>query len=167
MSTTLKVENLEQALQVLEYYQRRWGIERFHKVLKSGCRIEDRQLGQAESLEACLAIDAMVAWRIYYACHLAREVPEAPCTILFEEEEWKAATAFLARRRQPARQEPTLKEMVEMVGRLGGWLGRKSDDPPGTQVLWRGFQRLDDITWAWNAFGPEAKPTVPSYLDSG
>ena len=165
--TTLEVKTVEQALQILQYYQRRWGIERFHKVLKSGCRIEDRQLGNAQSLEACLAIDAMVAWRIYYCCQLARELPDVPCTIFFEPEEWKAATAFLKRQRQPASQEPTLKQMVDMVGRLGGWMARKNDPPPGTEVLWRGFQRLDDITDAWNTFGPEAKPTVPSYLDSG
>ena len=61
--------------------------------------------------------------------------------------------------------------MVEGVAGLGGWLGRKGDGPPGTQNLWRGFERLDDITEAWNAFGPEAgpeaEPMVPSYLDSG
>lgn len=165
--TTLEVKNVEDALKVIGYYKQRWGIERFHKVLKSGCRIEDRQLGQAESLEACLAIDAMVAWRIYFACHLAREVPDAPCTIFFEEEEWKAITAFQKRQRSPAAQEPTLKEMIGLVGRLGGWFGRKSDGPPGTEVLWKGFQRLDDITDAWNAFGPEAKTTVSGYLDSG
>jgi hypothetical protein len=165
--TTLEVSNLQQAFQVIDYYKQRWGIERFHKVLKSGCRIEDRQLGEKRSLEACLAIDAMVAWRIYFACHLAREVPEAPCTIFFEEAEWKALTAFHKRQRAPADQPPSLKEMVDLVAGLGGWLGRKGDGPPGTETLWRGFQRLDDITDSWNAFGPEAEPTVPSYLDSG
>jgi hypothetical protein len=165
--TTLEVKSIEDALRVIDYYKQRWGIERFHKVLKSGCRIEDRQLGEARSLEACLAIDAMVAWRIYFACHLAREVPDAPCTILFEEEEWKAATAFAKRQRTAASQVPTLQEMIHIVAGLGGWLGRKGDGPPGTQVLWRGFERLDVITDAWNAFGPEANPTVPSYLDSG
>ena len=165
--TTLEVKCVEDAIKVIGYYKQRWGIERFHKVLKSGCRIEDRQLGQADSLEACLAIDAMVAWRIYFACHLAREVPDAPCTIFFEDEEWKAVTAFHKRQRSPAAQVPTLKEMIGLVGRLGGWLARNSDGPPGTEVLWKGFQRLDDITDAWNAFGPEAKTTVSSYLDSG
>lgn len=165
--TTLEVQSLQQALQVIDYYKQRWGIERFHKVLKSGCRIEDRQLGDARSLEACLAIDAMVAWRIYFACHLAREVPEAPCTIFFEEEEWKALTAFRRRRPQPAEQPPTLKAMVELVAALGGWLGRKGDGPPGTETLWRGFQRLDDITEAWNAFGPEVKLPVSSNPEYG
>jgi hypothetical protein len=140
--TTLEVKSVTDALRVIDYYKQRWGIERFHKVLKSGCRIEDRQLGDARSLEACLAIDAMVAWRIYFACQLAREVPEAPCTIFFEEAEWKALTAFRKGCPQPASQPPTLKEMVDYVAELGGYLGRKGDGPPGTQTLWRGFQRL-------------------------
>lgn len=165
--TTLAVKDATDALKIIGYYKQRWGIERFHKVLKSGCRIEDRQLGQARSLEACLAIDAMVAWRIYYACHLAREVPEAPCTVFFEEAEWKAATAFRKRQRYPAEHEPTLQAMVGYVAELGGWISRKGDGPPGTVTLWRGFQRMDDITQSWRAFGPEANPTVPSYLDSG
>ena len=109
----------------------------------------------------------MVAWRIYYACQLARDIPEAPCTIFFEEEEWKALTAFREGQRQSASQPPTLKELVDNVAKLGGWLGRKGDGAPGTQVLWRGFQRLDDITEAWKAFGPEAKATVSSNLDYG
>lgn len=165
--TTLELQSLADAFKIIDYYKQRWGIERFHKVLKSGCRIEDRQLAEARSLEACLAIDAMVAWRIYFVCHLAREVPEAPCTIFFEESEWKALTAFCKRQRYAAAQAPTLKEMVGLVAGLGGWLGRNGDGPPGTETLWRGFQRLDDITDAWDTFGPEAKPTVPGYLDSG
>ena len=165
--TTLEVKSVADALKVIDYYKQRWGIERFHKVLKSGCRIEDRQLGEARRLEACLAIDAMVAWRIYYACHLARDIPDAPCTIFFEEEEWKALTAFRKGKGQSASHPPTLKEMVGYVAELGGWLGRKGDGAPGTQTLWRGFQRLDDITEAWNAFGPEAKATVSSNLDYG
>jgi len=165
--TTLEVKTVEDALRVIDYYKQRWGIERFHKVLKSGCRIEDRQLGNATSLEACLAIDAMVAWRIYYACHLAREVPEAPCTIFFEDAEWKAMTAFRKRQRHAAEKPPTLQEMVNMVAKLGGWLERKSDGHPGTESLWRGFQRMDDIKEAWNAFGPEAALTVFSPTDYG
>ena len=165
--TTLEVKTVEDALRVIDYYKQRWGIERFHKVLKSGCRIEDRQLGNATSLEACLAIDAMVAWRIYYVCHLAREVPEAPCTIFFEDAEWKAMTAFRKRQRHLAEKPPMLQEMVNMVAKLGGWLERKSDGEPGTESLWRGFQRMDDIKEAWNAFGPEAALTVSSPTDYG
>jgi hypothetical protein len=53
-----------QATEKLMWYARRWGIEVLHRTLKSGCRIEQRQLGNAERIEACLAIDMVVAWRI-------------------------------------------------------------------------------------------------------
>lgn len=61
--TTLPVTSLEQASEKLMWYARRWGIEVLHRTLKSGCRIEQRQLGQADRLKACLAIDLVVAWR--------------------------------------------------------------------------------------------------------
>jgi hypothetical protein len=85
--TTLPVEQFEQAIEKLHWYARRWGIEVLHRTLKSGCRIEQRQLGQADRLEACLAIDLVVAWRIFHLTKLGREVPQAPCTVYFEEAE--------------------------------------------------------------------------------
>ena len=88
--TTVPVTCFEQATEKLMWYARRWGIEVLHRTLKSGCRIERRQLGQADRIEACLAIDLVVAWRIYYLNKLGREVPQAPCTVYFEEAEWKA-----------------------------------------------------------------------------
>ena len=59
----------------------RWGIEVFHRTLKSGCRIEDRYLGTADRLEACLAIDLVVAWRIYLLTKQGRETPNIPCDV--------------------------------------------------------------------------------------
>mgnify|MGYP001028036671 CR=1 FL=1 len=58
--TTLPVETLEQACEKLDWYARRWGIEVFHRTLMSGCQIETRQLGHADRIEACLAIDLVV-----------------------------------------------------------------------------------------------------------
>ena len=82
--TTVEVGSVEQACERLMWYSRRWGIEVLHRTLKSGCRIEQRQLGQADRLEACLAIDLVVAWRIYHLCKLGRDDPQAPCTVYFE-----------------------------------------------------------------------------------
>src|SRR5208337_750014 len=70
------------------------GIEVYHRTLKSGCRIEQRQLGKAERIEACLAIDLVVAWRIFHLTKLGREVPDVPCSVYFEEAEWKALVAY-------------------------------------------------------------------------
>jgi hypothetical protein len=162
--TTLPVENFEQAVQKLEWYAKRWGIEVFHRTLKSGCKIEERQLGHADRLEACLAIDVVVAWRIFHLCKLGRETPEVPCTVYFEEAEWKALVAFVTRTHP--QNPPTLREATRMTASLGGFLGRKADAEPGTQTLWLGLQKLDAITDTWIAFNalyPERiKPTVSS-----
>ena len=165
--TTLPVTSFEQALEKLMWYTRRWGIEVLHRTLKSGCRIEQRQLGQADRLEACLAIDLVVAWRIYYLNKLGREHPDVPCTAYFEDVEWKALMMFTNRNPVPPTTPPTLREAIHRVAGLGGFLGRKGDGEPGTQTLWRGLQRLDDITATISMMMRTATHHSVSSIDSG
>jgi len=155
--TTVEVHNLEQACERLAWYTRRWGIEVYHRTLKSGCRIEDRRLETAESLEACLAIDMVVAWRIYHLTKLGREIPDHPCTVFFEEAEWKALYIFVNKTPHPPAREPTLREAIRMTASLGGFLGRRGDGNPGTTTLWRGLQRLKDITATYLVLLPHLK----------
>jgi len=150
--STLPVTCFEDAQIALDRYAKRWGIEIFHRVLKSGCRIEDRQLGAARRLENCLAIDMVVAWRIQHLTWLGRETPDLPCTVFFEDEEWKALVAFINQTPAAPATPPTLRQAMIMVASLGGFLNRKSDGDPGTETIWRGLQRLDDITRAYIAF---------------
>jgi hypothetical protein len=150
--TTIPVETFSEAAEKLEWYAKRWGIEIYHKTLKSGCKVERRQLGHADRIEACLAIDMVVAWRIYHLAKLGREVPEVPCTVFFEEAEWKALVAYKTQNPVPPENPPSLKEAIRMVASLGGFLGRKSDGDPGTKTLWIGIQRLDDMTAMWKVF---------------
>jgi hypothetical protein len=148
--TTVEVKTLEQALEVIEYYRQRFQIEVFHRTLKSGCQIQERQLGNAERLEGCLAIDMVVAWRIVHLTKLGREVPEVPCTVFFEEAQWKALVAFVTRDARVPDKPPTLREAILMMAkRLGGFLGRKCDGEPGAEIIWKALQRLDDITQMW------------------
>jgi hypothetical protein len=148
--TTAEVKTLAQALEVIEWYTQRFQIEVFHRTLKSGCQIEERQLGNAERLEGCLAIDMVVAWRIVHLTKLGREVPDVPCTIFFEEAQWKALVALVTQDWRPPAQPPTLREAVRMMAmRLGGFLGRKCDGEPGTEVIWKALQRLDDMAAMW------------------
>lgn len=165
--TTVPVTSFEQATEKLMWYARRWGIEVLHRTLKSGCRIEQRQLGQADRIEACLAIDLVVAWRIYYLNKLGREVPQAPCTVYFEEAEWKSLMVFTTKNPVPPAQPPTLREAIRRVASLGGFLGRKSDGEPGTQTIWIGLQRLDDIVNMWRVMTDATQTTVSSRIDSG
>jgi hypothetical protein len=145
--TDIPVENFEQAVEKLRWYALRFQIEVYHRTLKSGCKVEDRQLGNAQRLESCLAIDMVVAWRITHLTKLGREVPQMPCTVFFEEAQWKALVSFATRNPAPPPEPPTLREAVRMLAmHLGGFLGRKSDGEPGAETIWRGLQRLDDIT---------------------
>jgi len=147
--TTVEVHNFEQALEKLEWYAKRWGIETYHRTLKSGCKIEERQLGNAERIESCLAIDMVVAWRVFRLTMLGREMPNVPCTVFFEEAEWKALHSYVHKDPKLPKEPPSLREANRMVASLGGFLGRKSDGDPGTKSLWIGLQRLDDLSSMW------------------
>jgi len=167
--TTWPVEDFDGAVEKLRWYAGRWGIEVFHRVLKSGCQIETRQLAGADRLEACLAIDLVVAWRIYHLTKLGRELPEVPCTVYFEEHEWQALVAYVRQNPEVPDQPPSLQQAVRMVAGLGGFLGRKSDGNPGTETLWLGLQRLDDLAGMYRVLrGPRAaRATVSSNREYG
>ena len=155
--TTAPVHTLEDACERLAWYARRWGVEVYHRTLKSGCRIENRWFGSTDSLEPCLAIDMIVAWRIYHLTKLAREIPDHPCTTFFQEAEWKALYILLNKTTDLPAKEPTMREAVRMLGSLGGFLGRKSDGEPGTTVLWRGMQHLESAVAMYAVLLPQLK----------
>lgn len=150
LATTLSVESLEDALQYVQWYAYRWTIERFHFVLKSGCKIEQRQLEAVERMERAIAVFSIVAWRLLWLTLQARETPDTPCTVILEEFEWKVLCATVRTRTRPVA-PPTLREAVRMIAQLGGFLGRKCDGEPGPQTLWRGLRRLHDLGQGWLA----------------
>lgn len=57
-------EPLEQVVELVNGYRRRWLIEIFFRILKAGCRVEALQLGTFERLERARVIYLIVAWRI-------------------------------------------------------------------------------------------------------
>jgi hypothetical protein len=174
--TTLEVNNYEQALEKIDWYNKRWGIEEYHKTLKSVCRIEDRQLGDRTVWQNCLGIDLVVAWRIEHVKKLARTQPQAPCTIAFDEHEWQAVFT-LQRPNQPLPSTPpSVREITRLTSELGGFLGRKSDGEPGSITLARGLQRLHDIVTgillvqnlhSAQQSAPSPSPSFPSHRDYG
>jgi hypothetical protein len=148
--TTVPVRTTEEALERVQWYTRRWCIEVYHKTLKSGCRIEDRQLGTADRLEACLALDMVVAWRINWLVKVGREMPEMDCTEHFSEEEWQVV--WVAKKKGPLpKKPPSMRTMIRMVAALGGFLGRKNDGEPGATTLWRGLVYLESMLFGWRA----------------
>ena len=150
--------DVDAALEYLAWYACRWGIEVFHKVLKSGCQIEAKQLETADRLRRCLALYSVVAWRLLYATLLARVLPDAPCTALLEPEEWQALYCITHATTHMPATPPALRDAVRWIARLGGFLGRTRDGEPGPTTLWRGFQRLYDHTAMYRVMIHAATP---------
>ena len=96
----------------------------------------------------------IVAWRVLFLCRMGRSCPDIDCEAIFEPSEWKAVWVAV-KRRQPPKKPPRLSEMVHLIANLGGYVERSKTEP-GTQTLWIGLQRMYDLAWAWDAFGPGA-----------
>lgn len=150
--TTLEINTFDQACQLIEYYTRRWLIERFHFVLKSGCAVEQRLLAHGERLIRFLALANVVAWRLLWQTYLGRVEANLPCTAVLAEQEWKALYSFIHKTAIIPNETPSLAQTTAWVAQLGGFLGRNSDGQPGVKVLWRGWRRLFDITQTWLIF---------------
>ena len=146
------LNSFQDACQWIQWYTCRWLIEIFHKILKSGCRVEERQFSTAENIKRYLAVDDVVAWRVLYLTMVGRETPDMPCTAIFEVHEWQALYCFIHKINTPPDEPPTLKQVTRWIAQLGGFLGRKSDGDPGVTVLWRGLQRHHDIVGSWLIF---------------
>ena len=156
LSTSLPIDEIEQVRQVIQYYCVRWMIEVFFRVLKSGCRVEERRFEHIDRLWPCLAVYMIVAWRTLYVCRLGRSCPDVSCESVFEPAEWKSVWTVV-KRTKPPNKPPCLSEMVWLVAQLGGYVKRRSDDPPGPQTTWIGLQRMYDFALSWKLFGPETR----------
>ncbi|MHB8416250.1 MAG: IS4 family transposase [Acidiferrobacteraceae bacterium] len=140
--TNLPVQDFESATEKVRWYARRWGIEVWHRVLKSGCKVEDCMLEEAERLKRYLTLFSIIGVRLMHVTYLARVQPDVPATEVFSVEEVNALHIRMTKALPPASPAPTLREMVRMLGKLGGHLGRKCDGEPGVTVLWRGWTSL-------------------------
>jgi hypothetical protein len=143
--TTLPVRTLADAERVVRWYALRWLIERYHFVLKSGCKVEQLQLETAARLDRAVATYSAVAWRLLWLTYEARQHPEESCKGVLSKEEWQLLSRATGKAGKGSNVPPSLREAVHAIARLGGFLGRKGDGEPGVKTLWRGFGRLNDM----------------------
>jgi len=151
--TTLPVVTFAAAVEKVRWYARRWLIEIIHKIIKSGCKIEQRQLETARRLQRVAMLDLVVAWRVLALCKGSRETPEGLASDWLIADEWLALGAYFSQSGRPPKTPPSLRQAVRWIAQLGGFLGRRSDGEPGPIVVWRGLQHLCAITAAWRKFG--------------
>lgn len=144
--TNLPVRSRAQAVEKLQWYALRWKIEVFHKILKSGCQAEQSKLRTAERLVNLLAMFCILSWRIFWMTMLNREISRAKPTLVFTPLEVELLNQLAVNRHltDPQR-SPSLQSCLRQLARLGGYLDRAHDPPPGNTVVWRGMARLTDI----------------------
>ncbi len=111
-------------------------------------------MATAARLERCLALYAVIAWRVLHATMLARAVPDVPCTALLEPDEWQALWCTIHQQPAPPARPPTMREAVRWLARLGGHQGRADDGEPGVTVLWKGLHHLADLTTMYRIMRP-------------
>lgn len=143
--TNLPVRSKADAIEKINWYAMRWKIETFHKILKSGCRAEDSRLRTAERLTNLIAIYCIVSWRIFWMTMLNRADPDADAEFAFTASEIEALDRLKPDKESLAPQPKTLSRYLTKLAKLGGYLARKNDPPPGNTVIWRGLTRLTDL----------------------
>ena len=142
--TDLPIRSRKEAVEKLNWYAMRWKIETFHKILKSGCKAEDVKLRTAERLVNLIAILCLLSWRVFWMTMLTRTRPEASPQMALTPTEMYLLDQLVGDR-PSATPSNQLSLYLTKLARLGGYLARAKDPPPGNTVIWRGMSRLTDI----------------------
>jgi len=140
--TDLPVTTKAEAIEKLHWYALRWKIEVFHKILKSGCRAEEARLRTAERLVKLIAVLCILGWRVFWMTMINRAAPRADPRLALTGEEIAILDRILPDTGPPT---GTLASYITKVARLGGYLARSRDPPPGNIIMWRGLARLTDL----------------------
>ena len=157
--TSLPIKTRKQVELAIGYYLKRWMIELFFKVLKSGCKIESRRFEHIDRFLPSLALYMIIAWRSLYVCRVIRTHADVSCELVYSKAEWQSVWRIVKRKTLP-RKTPRRMEMTKIMAQLGGYVNRKNAAPPSPQTTWIGLQRMHDIATCWLEFGPGAKRGV-------
>lgn len=145
LMTDLPVDSLAQAVEKLGWYAMRWKIETFHRILKLGCKAEQSKLRSAEGLVKVMAIYSILSWRILWMTMLQRIDPEPSMDLALTKAEKQILERLVPTRGKVSGTKGHLVYYLSKIARLGGYLARATDPPPGNMVMWRGMSRLNDI----------------------
>jgi hypothetical protein len=156
--TTHEIADLDDALEIVEWYRSRWIVEQVFRVMKTqGFDIEESQIATPEAMEklatatliAALRTMQLVQGREGDAGQKLSDAMETP-----DDEFVEALTRKLEGKTEKLKcphPRGTLARLAWVVGRLGGWSGYKSKGykPPGPKTMAHGLERLDAIRQGW------------------
>jgi hypothetical protein len=148
--TSLPVQSFDEACEKVRWYCLRWRIEMYFKVRQSGFRVEGCRLNHAERLIRYLMVMSIVAWRLFMITLIARTDPDTPCSSFLAINEWQVLFRKTHKNQAISAEPPRIGDVVVWIAKLGGFLARRNDGPPGTITLWRGWKRLADLTEGWD-----------------
>jgi len=143
--TDLPVQSRQDAIEKLKWYALRWKIEVFHKILKSGCKAEESKLRTAQRLANLIAVFCILSWRVFWMTMLNRSAPDAAPSLALTEIEIALLDLLVKDKGPTPSRRKRLSCYLAKIARLGGYLARAKDPPPGNTVMWRGLSRLTDI----------------------
>jgi len=145
LMTDLPARTRAEVIEKIDWYALRWKIEVFHKILKSGCKAEDSKLRTADRLANLMAVYCILSWRVFWLTMLNRAAPDAAPTTALTASEITLLDQLVADAGNRQCRPGTLSYYLTKLARLGGYLARSNDPPPGNTVIWRGLSRLTDI----------------------
>ena len=143
--TNLPVHSRKDAVEKLTWYAMRWRIETFHKILKTGCRAEASKLRPAQRIVNLIAVFCILGWRTFWMTMMNRVAPDSSPLMALTPIEVELLDRLIPGATAKRRRVAVLSPYLTKVARLGGYLARRSDSPPGNMVMWRGLSRLTDI----------------------
>lgn len=149
--TSVQAHSESDIREKIHWYKMRWHIENFHKMLKSGCTTEACRLEDIERLKKFIALNSIVAWRLYWISRVGRADLVNRCDQVLAEHEWQALY-MKVHKKKPPNDPPPLADAMLWIAKLGGFLGRKNDGHPGVKSMWLGWQRLTDCADSWLVF---------------
>ena len=162
--STWPITSLKIARRHVRWYGLRWGIECWHRVLKSGCWVERRQMKSARALERALALDMIIASRVLLLNRLGKEHPDLPADLFYSPEELAVLQLKKKHLRKDLRTEGTLTVLQAniLVAMLVGFWGRKSDGHPGAKLLAEGLNVLQQLVWFKRELAEASPPPPPT-----
>ena len=149
LMTDLSITSRKEAIEKLNWYAMRWKIETFHKILKSGCKAESSKLRTAGRLANLICVFCILSWRIFWMTMINRCYPDASPKLAFTNIEISLIDNLVKNNNNHS-QSKKLSYYLAQLAKLGGYLARTSDPPPGNTVMWRGISRLTDIELGFN-----------------
>ena len=144
--TNLPVKSLKGAIEKTRTGMRCGGKSRCStKYSNRDARPRNPNCEARERLVNLISIFCIIGWRVFWLTMLQRAEPDLPPAVALDSTEIYLLDELIKTKPGTTHEKTTISAYLLKVARLGGYLNRASDPPPGNMVMWRGMSKLNDI----------------------